>query len=218
VSAPGVRHRDPNRRHSRRVLGVPVAAARRLMGLAQRRGGTPLLHHLGIVPPLAVLGRCSQATSRQPCSIDPVAFAFIVGGFRILWAERREHRSGRTVDAMSWRDALKRHREAFALIPALRAAGATIIGGLLLACRRKAATEFSFFLAIPTLIAAGAYEMVSHRICQRADLERLAIGLAPSFFSALLAVRARAALHQHPRLRCVCLVPGSRSEWLLVTG
>jgi len=144
--------------------------------------------------PLAVLGllfgKHIKATLFHPI---PVALAFIAGGFVILWAERREHRIVvETVDAMRWRDALKLGiAQAFALIPGTSRAGATIIGGLLFGLSRKAATEFSFFLAIPTLIAAGAYEMVQHRALFSADdLGLLAIGLAASFFSALLAVRA----------------------------
>jgi undecaprenyl-diphosphatase len=81
--------------------------------------------------------------------------------------------------------------QAFALIPGTSRAGATIIGGLLFGLSRKAATEFSFFLAIPTLIGAGAYEMIKHRALFSADdLSVLAVGLIASFASALLAVRA----------------------------
>jgi undecaprenyl-diphosphatase len=93
---------------------------------------------------------------------------------------------------MRWPDALKLGiAQAFALIPGMSRAGATIIGGLLFGLSRKAATEFSFFLAIPTLIAAGIYEMVKHRALFSADdLGLLAVGLIASFVSALLAVRA----------------------------
>ena len=97
----------------------------------------------------------------------PVAIAFIVGAFVILWAERRQRARpapvriarGRRHDA--GRDALKVGiAQAFALIPGTSRSGATIIGGMLFGLSRKAATEFSFFLAIPTLVAAGAYVAV----------------------------------------------------------
>ncbi|HEU5284259.1 MAG TPA: undecaprenyl-diphosphate phosphatase [Burkholderiales bacterium] len=143
--------------------------------------------------PLAALGLLFgsriKATLFHPI---PVAIAFIVGGFVILWAERRRHRiTVEKVEEMRWPDAIKLGiAQAFALIPGTSRAGATIIGGLLFGLSRKAATEFSFFLAIPTLIAAGIYEMVKHRALFSADdLGLLAIGLIASFVSALLAVR-----------------------------
>lgn len=123
----------------------------------------------------------------------PVAVAFIGGGFVILWAERRRHTIRvESVDAMTALDALKLGiAQAFALIPGTSRAGATIIGGLLFGLSRRAATEFSFFLAIPTLTIAGAYELIKYRDLFRAeDVEVLLVGLVAAFFSALLAVRA----------------------------
>jgi undecaprenyl-diphosphatase len=123
----------------------------------------------------------------------PVAMAFIVGGLVILWAERRQHSiQVERVEDMTWLDAVKLgFAQAFALIPGTSRAGATIIGGLLFGLSRKAATEFSFFLAIPTLTIAGAYEMIKYRELFRADdLGMLLAGLVASFLSALLAVRA----------------------------
>lgn len=122
----------------------------------------------------------------------PVALAFIVGGLLILWAERRKHviRVER-VDAMSWRDALKIGlAQALALIPGTSRSGATIIGGLFFGMSRQAATEFSFFLAIPTLFAATAYELVKYRHLLNADdLGMFAVGGVASFVSAFFAVR-----------------------------
>jgi undecaprenyl-diphosphatase len=123
----------------------------------------------------------------------PVALAFIVGGLVILWAERRRHTTRvESVDAMTSLDAVKLGiAQAFALIPGTSRAGATIIGGLLFGLSRRAATEFSFFLAIPTLVIAGAYEMIKYReLFRPEDLEVLLVGLIAAFFSALLAVRA----------------------------
>jgi undecaprenyl-diphosphatase len=122
----------------------------------------------------------------------PVALAFIVGGILILWAERRRHViTVQQVDEMGWRDALKVGlAQALALIPGTSRSGATIIGGLFFGLSRQAATEFSFFLAIPTLFAATAYELVKYRhLLAVEDLGMFAVGGVASFVSAFLAVR-----------------------------
>jgi undecaprenyl-diphosphatase len=122
----------------------------------------------------------------------PVAIAFIVGAFVILWAERRTHRiTVDSVDDMTWTDALKVGcAQAFALIPGTSRSGATIIGGLLFGLSRKAATEFSFFLAVPTLVAAGAYDLYKNRaLLDVADASYFAVGLVASFVSAFLCIR-----------------------------
>jgi len=122
----------------------------------------------------------------------PVAIAFIVGAFVILWAERREHRvSVQSVDDMRWPDALKVGlAQAFALIPGTSRSGATIIGGLLFGLSRRAATEFSFFLAVPTLIGAGAYDFYKNRaLFDVHDLGMFAVGTTAAFVSAFLCVR-----------------------------
>lgn len=143
--------------------------------------------------PLAVLGllfgKKIKSVLFHPV---PVAMAFIVGGFVILWAERRQHRVRvEAVEEMTWLDAAKLGlAQAFALIPGTSRAGATIIGGMLFGLSRKAATEFSFFLAIPTLLAAGAYELVKYRhLLHAEDSVIFATGLAAAFVSAMLAVR-----------------------------
>jgi len=124
-----------------------------------------------------------------------VASTFIVGGFIILWAERRAEKiSGyrvETVDDMTALDALKVGLvQCFALVPGTSRSGATIIGGMLLGLSRKAATEFSFFLAIPTLIGAGAYSLYKERaLLSAADMPLFGIGLLFSFLSAWLCVR-----------------------------
>lgn len=122
----------------------------------------------------------------------PVAIAFIVGAFVILWAERREHRvTVESVDDMRWTDALKiGFAQAFALIPGTSRSGATIIGGLLFGLSRRAATEFSFFLAVPTLIAAGGYDFLKNRaLFQPQDLGMFGVGMVAAFVSAFLCVR-----------------------------
>ena len=126
----------------------------------------------------------------------PVALAFIVGAFIILWAERRQkNRPGDIriddVDAMRWTDAVKVGcAQALALIPGTSRSGATIIGGMLFGMSRRAATEFSFFLAIPTLFAACAYEFVRNRhLLAATDVPAFGIGFAVAFVSAFLCVR-----------------------------
>jgi undecaprenyl-diphosphatase len=123
----------------------------------------------------------------------PVALAFIVGGFIILWVERslRPRERVQRVEDMTWRDALKvGFAQAFALIPGTSRSGATIIGGMLFGLSRKAATEFSFFLAVPTLMAAGAYDFWKNRaLFDAGDVGLFAIGSITAFISAFLCVR-----------------------------
>jgi undecaprenyl-diphosphatase len=121
-----------------------------------------------------------------------VATAFIVGGFIILWAEKRQHQiTIETADDLSHLDALKVGLfQCFALIPGTSRSGATIIGGLLLGLSRKAATEFSFFLAIPTLSAASLYSLFKGRHdLVMDDIGIFAIGFFASMVSAFIAVR-----------------------------
>ena len=134
----------------------------------------------------------------------PVATAFVVGGLIILWVERRHRRKfgerdlegGRvarveTVDDMSALDALKVGLvQCAALIPGTSRSGATIIGSMIFGFSRKAATEFSFYLGIPTLIGAGAYSLWKQRdLLSLADVPMFAVGLAFAFISALLCIR-----------------------------
>jgi undecaprenyl-diphosphatase len=125
-----------------------------------------------------------------------VASTFIIGGFIILWAERRQQRNPAVAriheveDMTAW-DALKVGlAQCLAMIPGTSRSGATIIGGMLLGLSRKAATDFSFYLAIPTLIGAGAYSLYKERaLLSLADLPMFGVGLLFSFLSAWLCVR-----------------------------
>ena len=134
----------------------------------------------------------------------PVAAAFMIGGLVILWVEARHRRAygqldlaGRrharveTVDDMTPMDALKLGLvQCVAMIPGTSRSGATIIGGMLFGLSRRAATEFSFYLAIPTLIGAGAYSVYKEREAfVAADGPVFAVGLVFSFVSALLCIR-----------------------------
>jgi len=144
--------------------------------------------------PAAVLGlafsRYIKAHLFKPV---PVALAFIVGALVILWVERRDRSRARVerVDDMSALDALKVGvAQAFALIPGTSRSGATIMGGMLFGLSRRTATEFSFFLAVPTLIAAGAYDAWKSRaLLADSDLSLFGAGLLAAFASAFLCVR-----------------------------
>jgi undecaprenyl-diphosphatase len=131
-----------------------------------------------------------------------VASTFILGGFIILWVEgwgsRRkpdEHPNDRAriqnVESMTPKDAFKVGLvQCLAMVPGTSRSGATIIGGMLLGLSRKAATDFSFYLAIPTLIGAGAYSLYKERaLLSMADLPMFLVGLLFSFLSAWVCVR-----------------------------
>ncbi len=125
-----------------------------------------------------------------------VASTFIIGGFIILWAERRQKNSPAAirihdVESMTPMDALKVGlAQCLAMIPGTSRSGATIIGGMLLGLSRKAATDFSFYLAIPTLIGAGAYSLFKDRaLLSWSDSPMFLVGLVFSFLSAWLCIR-----------------------------
>lgn len=143
--------------------------------------------------PAAILGLLFASKIKQYLFAPvPVAMAFIVGGLFILWAEKRDHKiTVESVDNMGWKDALKVGlAQSLALIPGTSRSGATIIGGLFFGLSRKAATEFSFFLAIPTLTAATLYEVVKYRhLFHGGDADMFLVGSITSFISAFLCVR-----------------------------
>ncbi len=125
-----------------------------------------------------------------------VATTFIIGGFIILWAEKLQANATakvrvNDVDDMTTMDAIKVGLvQCLAMIPGTSRSGATIIGGMLMGLSRKAATDFSFFLAMPTLMGAGAYSLYKERaVLSMADIPMFSVGLMFSFFSAWLCVR-----------------------------
>lgn len=144
--------------------------------------------------PLAILGLIFgdkiKAVLFKPV---PVAIAFIVGAFIILWAEKRKHSiTIETVDDIKPIDALKLGlAQAVALIPGMSRSGSTIIGGLFFGLSRKAAAEFSFFLAVPTLGIASIYSMYKDRaLLSFDDVGAWIVGFIFAFISAMIAVRA----------------------------
>ncbi|WP_148713776.1 undecaprenyl-diphosphate phosphatase [Chitinolyticbacter meiyuanensis] len=144
--------------------------------------------------PAAILGKLfNEPIKAVLFNPVPVAIAFIVGGLVILWAEKRQHTVTVTeVDDLSLKDALKVGLcQCLALIPGTSRSGATIIGGLFLGLSRKAATEFSFFLGIPTLGAASLYSLYKHRhVLDAGDAGVFAVGFIASFVFAFIAIRA----------------------------
>lgn len=144
--------------------------------------------------PLAILGLLfGDAIKAVLFKPIPVALAFIAGALIILWAEKREHSiTIETVDDIRPRDALKLGlAQAVALIPGMSRSGSTIIGGLFFGLSRKAAAEFSFFLAVPTLGIASLYSMYKERaLFDTSDLGAWIIGFIFAFVSAMIAVRA----------------------------
>ncbi len=143
--------------------------------------------------PAAVLGLAAGSLIKSYLFRPvPVAAAFIIGGFIILWVDR-EHETPRVQSTaqMTWLDALKvGFAQCFALIPGTSRSGATIIGGMLFGLSRRTATEFSFFLAVPTLVAAGAYDTWKHReLLALEDAGMWTAGFVVSFISAFLVIR-----------------------------
>ena len=153
--------------------------------------------------PAAALGFLFASKIKEKLfSAVPVALAFIIGGLIILWVERRhginQDKNGidrpvriENVDDMTALDALKIGcAQALALIPGTSRSGATIIGGMLFGLSRKAATEFSFFLAIPTLLAATVYSLYKARaLLSVADVPLFSVGTVAAFVSAFFCVR-----------------------------
>ena len=165
-----------------------------LGGAGRDPKATRLLVNVGVAfVPLAVLGLLfGKFLKAHLFNAPTVATTFILGGFVILWAERRDHAIRiQSTDDMSALDAFKVGiAQCFALIPGTSRSGATIIGGMLLGLSRQAATDFSFFLAIPTLIAAGGYSLWKERaLLSMADVPMFAVGFFVSFVAAWFCVR-----------------------------
>ncbi|MBL8381625.1 MAG: undecaprenyl-diphosphate phosphatase [Burkholderiales bacterium] len=146
--------------------------------------------------PLAVLGLIfGKAIKAHLFNAEFVAVTFILGGLVILWVERagRAPRAVRVadVDDMTALDALKLGiAQTFALLPGTSRSGATIIGGMLFGLSRKAATEFSFFLAVPTLVSASIYSLYKERaLLSFDDAGMWAVGFVTAFLSAYACVR-----------------------------
>jgi undecaprenyl-diphosphatase len=180
------------------ILAVILVYAERLKSVVRGLPGEPQARRfvtnvaIGFLPAVVLgllLGKAIKAHLFTP---TVVATAFIVGGFIILWAERRQATARiDSVDDMGWQDALKVGLiQCLAMIPGTSRSGATIIGGMFMGLSRKAATDYSFFLAIPTLIGAGAYSLLKERhLLAWSDAPMFGVGLLFSFLSAWVCVR-----------------------------
>jgi len=175
-----------------------VKIASVLSGLfSERRAQKFALNIVVAFLPAALLGLMfAKAIKEKLFAPVPVAMAFIIGGFIILWVERRNRNMVvaervETVDDMTVMDALKVGcAQAFALIPGTSRSGASIIGGMYFGLSRKAATEFSFFLAIPTLMGATVYSVYKDRaLLSLADIPLFGLGGFAAFVSAFLCMR-----------------------------
>ncbi len=183
------------------MLAIVWEYRRRFLGVATGAFSDPVAQRFIInlivaFIPAAVLGLAFGSLIKSYLFFAvPVALAFIIGGVIILWVERGKGLERKVridnVDDMTWQDALKVGiAQTFALIPGTSRSGATIIGGMLFGLSRKAATEFSFFLAVPTLVAAGAYSLLKHRaLLSAADIGFFAVGFVTAFISAFICVR-----------------------------
>ncbi len=181
------------------ILAVIWEYRTRFVGTFAGLGRDPIANRLFInlaiaFLPLAILGLAFGDTIKTHLFKPvPVAMAFIVGALIIFWAEKRTHTvTIETVDDIRPLDALKLGlAQAVALIPGMSRSGSTIIGGLFFGLSRKAAAEFSFFLAVPTLGIASIYSMYKDRdLLSMDDMGAWAMGFIFSFISAMIAVRA----------------------------
>lgn len=171
-----------------RILGIVCDLSR---STSARRFTANLL--LAFVP-AALLGVLfSDLITTRLFNPPSVAMALVVGGMLIIWVERRERPvEVDDVDAMDWKHALKIGcAQCLALVPGTSRSGATIIGGLLFGLSRRAATEFSFFLAMPTMVGAACYSAYRYRDqFLPSDLPVFGVGFVTSFVFAMIAVRA----------------------------
>ena len=182
------------------ILAVVIVYWQRLSGAVRDFGSSERARRfvlnvaLGFLP-AGVIGFFVYKSIKAYLFNGPVvAAAFIVGGLIILWVEKRARPTPvriNDIDEMTPLDALKVGLvQCLGMIPGTSRSGSTIIGGMLLGLSRKAATDFSFFLAIPTLVAAGGYSLWKERaLLSAADVPFFAVGFFVSFVSAWLCVR-----------------------------
>ena len=169
---------------------IKVASGLRTEPSAQRFVGMLFVAFL----PAALLGLMFHSKIKA-LLFNPitVATALVVGGLIILYVEKRAYKPRiLEVDQMRWSDAVKvGFAQALAMIPGTSRSGSTIMGGLIFGLSRKAATEFSFFLAIPTMFAATAYDLYKNWTLLRVeDLPVFAVGFVASFVAAIWAVKS----------------------------
>ncbi|MBI4697726.1 MAG: undecaprenyl-diphosphate phosphatase [Nitrospirae bacterium] len=165
-----------------------------IKGLGSEKTNRLFLNLLIAFLPAAVFGLITHSfIKRHLFNPVTVAFALILGGIAILVIERVVKRTVVTdADDVSLTQALGIGlAQTLSLFPGVSRAGATIMGAMCLGLDRKAATEFSFFLAIPTMFAATSYDLLKNlHGLTAADLPVFAVGFIISFFSALFVIKA----------------------------
>ena len=180
------------------ILAVCWEYRSRLAGVAANLGHDAGARHFVLnlaiaFMPAALLGLALHGYIKEYLFTPlTVAMALIIGGFAILFIERRAPvAETESVDGISFKQALQVGcAQALALIPGVSRSGATIRGGMVFGLSRKAATEFSFFLAIPIMFAATGYDLIKNRdLLDWGDLPMFAVGFVTAFFSALIAVK-----------------------------
>ena len=171
-----------------RVFGV-------IAGLRARREARSLAMNLIIAfLPAAFLGLTAhKAIKAYLFNPITVAGALIAGGIAILLIEKMDHRAHvRNIDDITLRQAAGAGlAQCLALFPGVSRSGATIMGGLVIGFDRKVAVEFSFFLAIPTMFAATAYDLLKNlHALSLSDVPLFLVGFVTAFFSALVVIKA----------------------------
>lgn len=147
---------------------------------------------------------------------SPAVFVvtLVVGGLIMLWVERKpqyaksvpgearalgaddsvasQNATARSLEAITWKQALVvGFAQCLAMVPGTSRSGATIISGMIAGIQRKTATEFSFFLAMPTMLAATVYDLYRNSSAlSDTQMTAIGVGFVAAFFSALLVVRA----------------------------
>ncbi len=159
---------------------------------------------LACIPAFIVGGLFHTQIKASLFSPSPVAIALILGGIIMVWIETRKS-SPKTfaLEAITLTDALFIGIcQCAALWPGISRAGATIVGAMLLGVERKAAAEFSFLIAVPTMFAAVGYDLLKSRAyLSLADLPTFAIGFAVSFITAVWAIKFFLSILQTHTLR-----------------
>jgi undecaprenyl-diphosphatase len=152
---------------------------------------------LGFVPALVIGAIAYKAIKAMLETPVIVAVALIVGGVAILVIERlAKHATVTSVETMPWKTALGvGFAQCLSMIPGISRSGATIMGGLSMGVDRKTAAEFSFFLAIPVMVAASAKELWEARnVANTVDWSAIGIGFVVSFVVALVVIRGFIAI------------------------
>lgn len=144
--------------------------------------------------PTGILGFLFYKQIKALFAPETVAFMLIIGGIVFIVMEyfykQREHHA-KSVDDITYKQAiLIGFAQSFSMVPGTSRSGATIIGGLLSGLNRKSAVEFSFLLAVPTMVIATTYDILkNYSSFDASDLSNLVAGFITAFFVAIVAIK-----------------------------